>query len=332
MLTAAIEGPRTASLREIAEPARRDGWVKVNVTLAPLCTEFGAYAAGSVGHSLGHEAVGVVADADPTSALRVGDSVIAMPLLGCGACTLCVAGDYIHCSRGIDGEEPLGTIRQTIVKPERLLVPVPEGLTDEEASLACCALGASFGAFERVQVSAADTLLVTGLGPVGLGAVVHGAMRGCRVIAVDTNPYRSALASDLGADVVMAPSDDTAALIKDLCGGSGPDLALECSGVVSAQRICIDSVRRRGSVGFIGNSFGETSLTVSTDLIFTGITMFGSWHYNLASAPRLLTLIARHRSLVSRLVTHRFPLSRIGDAWDTQLTGQCGKVLIEMPR
>lgn len=331
MLTAAIEAPRSATLREIPEPRRPSGWAKVRVSIAPLCTEFGAFAAGTIGHDLGHEAVGVVVEVDSASALRVGDRVVAMPLLGCGTCSLCVAGDYIYCSRGIDGEEPLGTIRQTIVKPERLLVPVPDELTDEEASLACCTLGASFGAFERVKVSGADTVLVTGLGPVGLGAVVHGVMRGCRVIAVDTNPYRSALASDLGADVVIAPSDDTAHAIKELCDGSGPDIALECSGVASAQRICIDSVRRRGNVGFIGNSFAETPLTVSTDLIFTGATMFGSWHYNLASAPRLLHLIARNRGLVRRLVTHRFPLNRIADAWETQLTGQCGKVLIEVP-
>ena len=330
MLTATITGPRRSALIELADPRPRPGWSVVDVRVAPLCTEFAAYVAGTEGHHQGHEAMGVVSETFEGSALHVGQRVVAMPLLGCGRCTLCRSGDYIYCPIGVPGEEPLGTLRQRIRKPDRLLIPVPDDLSDADASLACCALGASFGAFERTGAAGPDTILITGLGAVGLGAVVNAVTRGCRVIAVEGNPYRAKLARELGADLVVAPSADAVETIVDATHGAGVEVAVECSGAAAAQRVCVEAVRRRGQIAFVGNSFGETHLRLSPDLIFTGVTMFGSWHYNLAAAPRLLQMIERNRHLVGRLVTHRYPLSRLSAAWETQATGQCGKVLIDV--
>ncbi|MDQ7907534.1 alcohol dehydrogenase catalytic domain-containing protein [Phytohabitans sp. ZYX-F-186] len=194
MKAARIAGAGRAHLVEAPEPAASPGFARVRVTVAPLCTEFQDFTAGTrVGEPLGHEAVGVVEQADRGSRVRPGDRVVAMPLLGCGRCDMCRGGWYIHCPYGRTGEQPLGTLAEAIRKPDDLLIPIPDNLDDELASLACCALGASFGAYETAGVASSDRVLVTGLGPVGLGAVVNAACRGAPVVAVETGEYRSRL-------------------------------------------------------------------------------------------------------------------------------------------
>jgi L-iditol 2-dehydrogenase len=117
---------------------------------------------------------------------------VLMPLSSCGSCSYCESGDYIHCEKNPMSD---ASIAQYVAKPALLARRIPDEVSFEKASLACCALGPSFGAFQALDASVFDTILITGLGPVGLGAVVNAKFLGARVIAVDTNPYRTKLAT-----------------------------------------------------------------------------------------------------------------------------------------
>ena len=102
------------------------------------------------------------------------------------------------------------------------------------------------------------------------------------MIGVESHPYRQAKARELGADEVVNPMDEDAReQIMNLTHGVGVDKAVDCSGAVQAHRLCIDTVRRRGQVAFIGECGDETPLKISQDMIRKGITLVGSWHYNL---------------------------------------------------
>ena len=117
-------------------------------------------------------------------------------------------------------------------KPDWLLSPIPEGMSYDHASMACCGLGPAFGAIKQMRVDALDTVMVTGLGPVGLGGVIAATYLGARVIGVVSNPYRANLAKELGAEVVLDPNDENIfGAIMDLTGGVGVDKAIGCSGV-----------------------------------------------------------------------------------------------------
>jgi L-iditol 2-dehydrogenase len=219
---------------------------------------------------------------------------------------------------------------QYILKPDWLLVPIPDGVSYDHAALACCGLGATFGAFERLQTGTFDTVLVTGLGPVGLGAVVNARSRGGRVIGVEANPWRAQRALELGAEIVLDPRDEaTLARIMELSGGRGVDQAVDCSGVVAAHRLGIDAARRLGKVAFVGESSADTPLRISPDLIRKGLTLFGSWHYNLKDTPKMMRLIAESAPQLDKLISHRFPLEEIQRAWETQSSGECAKVLLK---
>jgi L-iditol 2-dehydrogenase len=325
MKKAAILGERSAGMIEAPIPAVPVGGVLVKVTVAPMCAEYKGFVSGSKTDCLGHEAVGRVMESN-SSLLSEGDRVVLMPLDACGKCDYCLSGDYIYCE-----ENPMkdATMAQFVVKNALLAQKIPDDISDEKAALACCGLGPSFGAYQTMGVSAGDTVLITGLGPVGLGAVVNAKFRNARIIAVDTNPYRISLAKEMGADAIVNPTDpDALEQIRKLCGGSGPDYGLDCSGAVSAHRLLIDAVRRKGKVAFIGESHVETPISISRDLLRKGLHLIGSWHYNTNDFPKIMRVI-RHSPLVDKLITHVYPMSRIQEAFETAASQQSAKILIK---
>jgi threonine dehydrogenase-like Zn-dependent dehydrogenase len=323
---AAIFGERQAMLVEKEIPALQEGWALVKIMAAPMCAEYKDFVQGRQVDALGHEAAGIVVGTAPGSVVTVGDRVVAMPLTSCGKCELCRAGDYIHCESSQHVSLP--TMAQYVAKPSWLLAKIPDGISYERASLACCGLGPSFGALEKMGVDAFTTVLITGLGPVGLGAVINARFRGARVIAVEMNEYRQKLALELGAEQIIDPRDEQAVQkIKALTDGKGPDCGVDCSGVVAAHRLQIDAVRRLGKVAFVGESYNDTPIRISPDLIRKGISLIGVWHYNLNSIPKVMQVITES-PILDKLITHRFPLDQIGEALEVSAGQNCAKIIL----
>ena len=329
-----IRGERRAELVHVPDPQPKENWVVVKVHAAPMCTEYKAWLAGGHVDYLGHEAAGeVVAVAQP-GRVKVGDRVVVMPQYPCGRCELCVAGDYIHCQHVVDLAAFLGTregsatYAQYVIKPDWLLPAIPEGLPYELASLALCGLGPSFGALEAMGVDAYDTVLITGAGPVGLGAVVNARYRGARAIVVESVPYRAERAMMLGAEAVLDPRDDSAmAQVLARTQGRGVDAAVDCSGVVAAQRFCIEATRRKGQVTFVGECSDELCLRASPDLIRKGLAVRGSWHYNLNLFPKIMQVIQRS-PVIDKLISHTFPLREAQVALELAASHQSAKIIL----
>lgn len=327
MKQATIVGKRQAVLIEKEMPTLQQGWALVKIMAAPMCAEYKEFVQGKRGDSLGHEAAGKVVETTPGSTVKVNDRVVAMPLSSCGECDLCRAGDYIHCESS--QKVPLPTMAQYVAKPSWLLARIPENVPYEKAALACCGLGPSFGAFEKMGVDAFTTLLITGLGPVGLGAVINARFRGARVIAVEMNEYRQKLARELGVEHIIDPRDEHAIQkIKALTAGKGPDCGVECSGVVAAHRLQIDAIRRLGKIAFVGECNDETPIRISSDLIRKGISLVGAWHYNLNDFPKIMQVITES-PLVDRLITHTFPFNQIQQAFEVSARQNCAKVILK---
>ena len=209
------------------------------------------------------------------------------------------------------------------------MIPIPDEVSTLHGGLACCGLGPTFNAMKQMEVSTFDTVLITGMGPVGLGGVINATYRGARVIVAEIDPYRAALAKTLGAEAVVDPTQpDALAQILDLTEGRGVDKAADCSGAAAAQRLLIDAVRRKGQVAFVGEA-GDLTIQVSQDLIRKGIILRGIWHYNLADTPAMMRLIRRSGDKLDQFLTHTFPMSRVQDAWALQASGACGKVALD---
>lgn len=311
-------------------PRPKTDWVVLKVDTTPICTEYKSLQNGNASWDLGHEAAGEVVEVGRKSRWKPGDRVLALPLMFCGACELCRAGEYIHCRDWLPWDGFKGTYAQYHAKPEWGCYPIPDDIPTEDAALAVCGLGPSFGAMQRLDVDGFDTVMITGMGPVGLGGVINGKHRGARVLAVESHPYRRRLAADLGADHVLDPTeDDVLEQIRELTEGKGVAKAVDCSGNPAAHRLCIDAAASLGKVAFVGECAEDTVIRISPDLIRRGISLMGSWNYNLGDTPLLMDLIRRERPSLRKFVTHRFPLREAQKAWELQLTGNCGKILLK---
>lgn len=335
MKRAVIVGERRAGLADVPDPRPKENWALVKVHVTPMCTEYKLFVAGRKAEYLGHEAVGEVVEVAQPGRVKVGDRVVVQPIYACGRCALCNAGDYIHCEQApnfaqfIGSLEGSATYAQYLLKPDWQLSPIPDGVPYERAALALCALGPSFGAFEQMGLSAFDTVLITGAGPVGLGAVANARYRGARVIVVESVPFRVERALELGAERVFDPREaELLAQIKALTSGRGVDCALDCSGTVPAQRLCIDAARRKGKVAFVGECSDELAIRVSPDMLRKGLTLIGSWHYNLNLYPKVMQVIQRS-PVIDLLVSHVFPMSQVQQALEVSASQQCAKILLK---
>jgi threonine dehydrogenase-like Zn-dependent dehydrogenase len=335
MKKAVISGERQAGLVEVPDPRPKEDWVLVKVHASAMCTEYKAFLAGRASDIIGHEGAGeVVAVAQP-GRVKVGDRVVVLPQYPCGTCPLCLAGDYVYCENNHNFEsfmgtrEGSGTFAQYVVKPSWLLPPIPDGVSYEHATMAIDGIGASYGAFQAIDVGAFDTVLITGLGPIGLGAVVNARFRGARVIGVEPVLWRAERARQMGAEVVFHPHDDRLVeRIRERTGGLGVDCAVDCSGYVEAERLCIDAVRRRGRVAFVGECSQDLAVRVSPDMIRKGLTVVGSWLCNLAHIPRVLQVI-QESPLIDQLISHVMPMGQIQGAFELLASGECAKIVLQ---
>jgi L-iditol 2-dehydrogenase len=335
MKVAAMFGDGKAGLVEKPDPTPKENFVLVKVHAVPMCTEYKAFKSGHTGDNFGHEAAGEVIEVAQPGRVKVGDRVAVQPQHSCGKCYLCLTGEFIHCQNSRSVREITGsttgsaTYAQYLLKQDWMLSPIPEGVSYEHAGMACCGLGPTFGAMQQMQVNALDTILITGLGPVGLGGVINGRYRGARVIGVESHPYRANLAKELGAETVLDPNDaHILEKIMDLTHGIGVDKAVDCSGASQAHRLMVDAVRRKGQACFVGEG-GEFPLAASRDMIRKGLVLRGNWHYNLGDYPRLIKIIQESKAQLDKFITHRFPMSEVQKAWELQMTGECGKVVLD---
>ncbi len=313
-------------VEDAPDPTPKDDWVVVKIMASPICgSDRHVFFADNPSHG-GHEGSGEVVAVDRPERLKVGDRVVLGPLAGCRRCELCASGDYIHCR-----DQPrVGTHFAEYTLAQEFVTPVlPDDVDVDVGSLAGCALGPSLGAISRMGTGPDHTILVTGLGPVGLGAVVVGTFRGARVIAVEPEPWRRERAKQLGADLVIDPADgDAAEAIADSTLGQGPHHAIDCTGKTPAERLCIDVVRRRGKIAFVGENPDDVPLGPSSDMIRKGIDLIGGWHFNLNLYPDMFRIL-RESPVVEHLISHRFGFDRAQEAFDTFFSRQAAKVLIK---
>jgi threonine dehydrogenase-like Zn-dependent dehydrogenase len=318
-------GRRRAVLVDVPDPQAEGDWVVIRIHAAPLCTEYKAFVSDREVENIGHEAVGEVVDVASAGPLQVGDRVLVSPQAGCGACFYCQTGEYIHCR---NQKSVGGTLAQYIAKPAWMCPRLPDDMDYVHASLAGCALGPGLNAAKRMDVSASDTYLICGLGPVGLGALLVGKFRNARTIVVEPEAFRREKAREMGADHVLDPSnDDVGEAIRDLTRGVGVDKAVDCSGNPDAERLCLDATRSLGHVTFVGENGGTIPISPSRDFIRKGLHLHGSWHWGLHDFAAMMSMI-RRSPLVDRLITHVLPMSRAQEAFELCAAHQTGKAIL----
>jgi propanol-preferring alcohol dehydrogenase len=265
----------------------------------------------------GHEAAGEISGLGAgVSGLREGDRVAVNLAIGCGRCRWCLRGYRMLCKEwkcvGFDVD---GGDADLMVVPAVNAMPIPQGMSFDAAAVSTDMVGTQYSTQKRLAVSGADTVAISGIGPMGAAGILVAKARGARVIAIDVIDSRLDMATALGVDAVIDARDgETVARLRELTGGEGVDIGIECSGSPTGQNTLLDAARRFGSVAFVGES-RETTMNPSDQFIRKVLTVIGGWYFASWEYPEIAAFIMDKELPVERIVTHRFRLDQAADAF-----------------
>ncbi|MFF9912340.1 alcohol dehydrogenase catalytic domain-containing protein [Streptomyces sp. NPDC013457] len=274
------------------------------------------------GRVLGHEAVGTVVETGgDVRTVRPGDRVLISCISACGRCRFCRESRYGQCRGG--GGWVLG---HTVDGTQAEYVRVPF------ADLSVYALPNTVDSFDAVLladifptayevgvlnggVGPGDTVVVVGAGPIGLAAVSTARLYSPgRIVAVDLDASRLAAARKLGADATVSADEGPEQLVEDLTDGLGADAVIEAVGVPESFEMCTRMVRPGGRVANIG-VHGKPAVLHLEDLWIKDVTIVTGL-VDTASTPMLLRLLAAGRLPSAELITHRFELAEMEEAYE----------------
>ncbi len=336
-----LPGNREVEIREYPVPDPGHGQVLIRMKASSLCgsdlraiyrpTDQGHGPEAYRGVIAGHEPSGVIERVGPgVRKFAAGDRVIVYHIAGCGVCRECRGGWMISCDqpqRAAYGWQRAGGHADFLLADEQTLVALPEPLTYLDGAMVACGMGTSYAACIRANVSGLDQVLITGLGPVGLGTALLCQAMGARVVGVEAVPERQELARQLGVPEVLPPGEETPATLRSITGGGGFEVAIDCSGNAAARHLCLDMAREWGQVVFVGEG-GAVEFEPSPLLIHKQLTLHGSWVCSLPQMEDLVEHLVRWNLHPDVMVTHRFSLDQAREAYETFDTGRTGKVAI----
>jgi threonine dehydrogenase-like Zn-dependent dehydrogenase len=259
--------------------------------------------------------------------------VIVYHISGCGVCNDCRRGYMISCTsaryRRAYGWQRDGGMADFLLAEEKDLIHLPDELSYADGAQVACGFGTVYEGLMKVGISGNDAVLITGLGPVGLATAALCRKLGAeRIIGIDVVAERMRLAGELGlCDEILPSGPDNVAEVRALTGGRGVERAIDCSANEAARATAIRATRKWGRIVFLGEG-GGVEFQPSADLIHDQKTLYGSWVTSTWLMEELVERLVRWNLHPADLVTHRFPLERVDEAYRLMASGKCGKVAV----
>ena len=275
---------------------------------------------------MGHEMVGEVIDGGATG-VAAGQRVMIDPAISCGACALCRAGRTNLCLHGgLLGRDADGVWAELVTAPTNRLLPVPAHLGVEAAAMVQVA-GTCVHAQRAAPIFPGDTAVVIGLGVSGLIFTQLLRASGAEVIGVTRSPFKRELAAAMGAVATAAP-DDAAAVITEVTGGQGVDLAVEAVGTEATVTLAIESARIGGEVLVFGTVTGGGTGLPYYQLYFKELTVRNPRAAIADDYARAIELAAAGVLDLEPIITDRIALSDASRAFERVQSSDSLKVLM----
>jgi alcohol dehydrogenase len=322
-------GPEKKALEERPKPAiTAPGDAIVRVTKTTICGTDLHILKGDVpscqpGRILGHEGVGIVDAAGPgVTAFKPGDRVLISCISACGKCLYCRKLMFSHCTTGgwilgnrIDGTQA-GFVR--IPHADTSLYPIPDGADDEALVMLSDILPTGFecGVLNG-KVEPGSTVAIVGAGPIGLAALLTAQFYApAEIIMIDLDDNRLEMAKRFGATAVVNSTEGgTVAAVMKITGERGVDTAIEAVGVPATFELCEKIVAPGGIIANIG--VHGTQVTLHLERLWDRNITITTRLVDTVSTPMLLNVLRAHKIDPKLLITHRFKLDRILDAYET---------------
>ncbi len=313
-------------VEEVPTPTPGAGELRIRIQASGLCSSDLHYMKGDSPVSkmpiiLGHEVAGIVDETGPgVTRVKTGDRVAVHYLITCGKCELCRTGNENFCSEcRMIGKTIDGGFAQYIVVPEANAIAVPSDVPIEYAALAGDAIATPYHAVKLASVKEGDTVMILGLGGLGVHAVqipeVFGA---AKVIAVDVSESKLELVRQLGADHTVNPSSqDMAEEVRRITGGKGVNVAIELIGLKDTLEAAIRSLAPRGRMVVVGICPHKIEVDSYNDILLKEAVITGNCDHLATDIQEILPLIEQKRLDLSRSVSRRISLSEINEGFRT---------------
>ncbi|MGP8078424.1 MAG: alcohol dehydrogenase catalytic domain-containing protein [Thermoplasmata archaeon] len=318
--------PGTVRLDEVPEPTAGPGEVTVRLAACGVCgTDLeklrGNYRTAGI---LGHEPVGRIAHLGPrVPGLAEGDRVFVHHHVPCGACDVCARGDPTFCpTYSRTNLDPGGFAEAFRVPAENVARGAVLRLDDRvdwNAGTLLEPAGCALTALRKVALPERATVLVLGLGPVGILYARLARALGARWVGgTEISGRRRDAATRGGLDTAIDPREPDAVrtAVDRATGGQGVDLAVAATGHPSVARTAVEVVRRGGTVNLFGLPEAGSRLDADVQQLYLrGIRLIPSYATTEPDIREVHRLVADGHLAVADLVSHRFPLSEIGEAF-----------------
>jgi len=265
----------------------------------------------------GHEWAGEIAALGPGAELfgwKVGDRVAGTSHDACGVCQKCVEGHYNLCENygreGLHkqyGHSVQGADATYAVHGVKCIFPLPDAISFDEGAVIDPASIALHVA-NRGNIAPGDNVAIMGAGAIGLlsgdGARIRGAGR---VIVIERNPGRLAKAAAMGFETIDPTAADPVAIVREMTGGLGADVVLECAGVPATVQLALGMLRRGGRCAAVGIPTQGVEIAMQR-LVLDELELVGC-RASAGEMRRVMPLVEQGRMRVREVMTHRFALS-----------------------
>ena len=273
----------------------------------------------------GHEWAGEIAALGPGAELhgwKVGDRVAGTSHDACGVCQKCVEGHYNLCENygraGLHkqyGHSVQGADATYVVHGVKCIFPLPDGISFDEGAVIDPASIALHVA-NRGNIAPGDNVAIMGAGAIGLlsgdGARIRGA---ARVIVIERNPGRLAKAAAMGFETIDPSAGDPVAIVREMTGGLGVDVVLECAGVPATVQLALGMLRRGGRCAAVGIPTQGVEIAMQR-LVLDELELVGC-RASAGEMRRVMPLVEQGRMRVREVMTHRFALADYAQALAT---------------
>jgi threonine 3-dehydrogenase len=312
--------------REYREPG--EGELLVSARANAICGTDRGFFLGGAAHIAGHETAGVVVAAGAGTSTAVGTRGVVYLMDYCGECRSCLLGATNQClaKRGDMGINVDGGYGPYEVVHETNFFPITDDIDLDTATMLLDVMGTSSHALGRAELVRPDieSVFISGAGPIGLGLLVMATLRYGSDVPIyisDVSAWRRDFAATFGGIPIDATDPGAMSAV------GRPDVAFDSSGREVARRAALDVLSKRGVLVCVGH--GETvTLDVSRDLLEPEHAVLGSEYFRYDELAGNLALLREHKEVISRVITHRFPVERLDEAFALFLAGETGKVVV----
>ena len=268
---------------------------------------------------LGHEPSGIVAEVGAeVSGIEVGQRAIVATPIPCLSCYPCRSGRENLCSNMVViGADCDGAFAEYVVSPAVGVCILPDDLPLEESSIITDAVGASYHAvYDIANVRPGDTVAIYGAsGGLGLNCVQFAYAVGATVIGIGRKRWKLEKAKEFGASEIISTEEveRVSREVRRITGG-GADISIDATGIPSMVEEAIRGTRPGGKIVEVGLGFHKIELELNR-LLWKELKIMGSKNYNVSDVPRMFKLVQRGVIDLKGLVSHRFKLEEINEAY-----------------